>query len=189
MKKNIEDYAIVYSNMLTPQICKKTIKELKKTKWEQHKFYNPRNEGQYSPSPGQELFVTQKTLSTNSIIMEAIWDTVHKYILEDFKFPWFPGWNGFTSVRYNKYSHNTKMKEHCDFIHSIFDGKIKGIPTISVVGVLNEEYTGGEFIMFKDKEIKLHAGDILIFPSTFMYPHRVDPVKKGVRYSYVSWVY
>ena len=64
MKKNIEDYAIVYSNVLTPQICKKSIKELKKIKWEQHKFYNPRNEGQYSPSPGQELFVTQKTIST-----------------------------------------------------------------------------------------------------------------------------
>ena len=29
MKKNIEDYAIVYSNMLTPQICKKTIKVYK----------------------------------------------------------------------------------------------------------------------------------------------------------------
>ena len=81
------------------------------------------------------------------------------------------------------------MKEHCDFINSIFDGNIKGIPTVSVVGVLNDEYTGGEFVMFEDKEIKLNAGDILIFPSTFMYPHRVDPVKKGVRYSYVSWVY
>ena len=43
--------------------------------------------------------------------------------------------------------------------------------------------------MFKDKEIKLKTGDILIFPSNFMYPHRVEPVKKGIRFSFVSWVY
>ena len=33
------------------------------------------------------------------------------------------------------------------------------------------------------------TGDILIFPSNFMYPHRVEPVKKGIRFSFVSWVY
>ena len=43
--------------------------------------------------------------------------------------------------------------------------------------------------MFEDKEIKLKTGDILIFPSNFMYPHRVEPVKKGTRFSFVSWVY
>ena len=81
------------------------------------------------------------------------------------------------------------MAEHCDHIHSLFDGEIKGIPILSIVGTLNENYEGGEFIMFQDKEIKLLTGDLLIFPSNFLYPHRVDPVKKGTRYSYVSWVY
>ena len=43
--------------------------------------------------------------------------------------------------------------------------------------------------MFMDKKIDMKAGDLLIFPSTFMYPHRVDPVKNGTRYSYVSWTW
>jgi len=43
--------------------------------------------------------------------------------------------------------------------------------------------------MFKDKKIKLKQGDLILFPSLFLYPHRVEPVFKGVRYSYVSWVY
>ena len=38
-----------------------------------------------------------------------------------------------------------------------------------------------------DREIKLNAGDLVIFPSNFLYPHKISPVTDGVRYSYVSW--
>jgi predicted 2-oxoglutarate/Fe(II)-dependent dioxygenase YbiX len=51
------------------------------------------------------------------------------------------------------------------------------------------DYEGGEFIMFQDHEIKLKKGDLLIFPSVFLYPHKVEPVKKGIRYSFISWVW
>ena len=190
MKKNIEDYVKLYPNVLNKQTCKQTIKELKKTVWSEHHFYSAKEERRFSPSPGQELLTSHtKSISTHPLIMKLIWETVHQYILKDLNFPWFPGWQGYSSVRWNKYAHNTKMAEHCDFIHSLFDGERKGIPTLSIVGALNDNYTGGEFIMYKDKEIKIKEGDLLIFPSTFMYPHRVDPVKKGVRYSFVSWVY
>ena len=54
---------------------------------------------------------------------------------------------------------------------------------------LNDDYEGGEFIMFDDYEIKFKAGDIILFPSTFLYPHLVKPVKKGIRYAFVSWCY
>jgi len=43
--------------------------------------------------------------------------------------------------------------------------------------------------MWERDEIKLPTGSVLVFPSNFLYPHKVCPVKKGVRYSYVSWVY
>ena len=33
------------------------------------------------------------------------------------------------------------------------------------------------------------TGDVLIFPSNFMYPHRVTEVKRGIRYSAISWVW
>ena len=52
-----------------------------------------------------------------------------------------------------------------------------------------DDYKGGEFIMFDDYEIKFKAGDLIIFPSVFLYPHLVKPVKKGIRYSFVSWCY
>jgi len=43
--------------------------------------------------------------------------------------------------------------------------------------------------MFKDKEIKFKKGELVIFPSNFLYPHEVKLVTKGTRYTYVSWVY
>ena len=87
------------------------------------------------------------------------------------------------------FAENKKMAEHCDHINSIFDGERKGVPILSIVGILNDDYEGGDFVMFKNKKIDLKQGDLLLFPSSFLYPHRVDPVTKGHRYSYVSWVY
>ena len=74
-------------------------------------------------------------------------------------------------------------------IHTIFDGKIRGVPSLSVLGALNDNYEGGEFIMFDNKEYKIKAGQVLIFPSSFMFPHKVEPVTKGIRHTYISWVY
>lgn len=79
------------------------------------------------------------------------------------------------------------MSKHCDHIHDVFDGERKGIPIISILGVLNDNYKGGEFIMFDDYNIKLKTGDLLLFPSVFLYPHKVEPVLEGERYSFVSW--
>ena len=80
------------------------------------------------------------------------------------------------------------MRKHYDHIHSIFDGKMKGVPIISIVANLNEDYEGAEFYC-RGKEIPLKTGDILLFPSTFMYPHEVKEATKGTRYSFVSWAF
>jgi len=57
-----------------------------------------------------------------------------------------------------------------------------------VVGLLNDTFTGGEFYV-NGVDMKLKKGDIIIFPSNFMYPHEVKTIKKGERYSYVSWTF
>ena len=80
------------------------------------------------------------------------------------------------------------MKAHYDHIYSLFDGKLRGVPILSFVGLLNDNYKGGEF-MCRNKKIKLKRGDILMFPSNFMYPHEVKEVTKGIRYSFVGWAF
>jgi predicted 2-oxoglutarate/Fe(II)-dependent dioxygenase YbiX len=79
------------------------------------------------------------------------------------------------------------MKMHHDHIHTLFDGERKGVPILTVLGLLNDDFEGGDFLMFDDKKLNLSAGDIVIFPSNFMYPHSVTTVTKGTRYSFVAW--
>ena len=94
----------------------------------------------------------------------------------------------FSKVRFNRYTKNTKIKKHFDHIYSIFDGKEKGIPVLSIVGLLNENFKGGNFII-NDVLIKIKTGDFIVFPSCFLYPHQVKNITQGTRYSFVTWCY
>ena len=192
MKKNLSDYVKHYKSFLKEDICEQTTLELNKLDsvlWHQHEFYNPITNTSKKISGDQELSTLfSKKMATKEIIMKELWNAIYTYII-DLKFSWFGGWKAYSEIRFNKYSENTKMAEHCDHIHSLFDGTRKGIPILSVLGILNDNYKGGEFIMFENEEIKLNKGDLLIFPSIFLYPHKVEPIKKGIRYSFISWVW
>jgi len=186
MEKDLQSYVKVYKNFVERDFCKETVRQLKTIPFQQHTFYNV-NDDTYR-SFDKELSVSNEYIPNKTILMQFIWNSVAKYVTE-LQFPWYTGWAGHSMVRFNKYDKNTQMAEHCDHIHSLFEGPARGIPVLSIVGTLNDNYQGGEFIMFQDTEIELKTGDIMIFPSVFLYPHRVNEVTKGTRHSYVSWVW
>lgn len=189
MDKNLDAYIKVYDNWLDPKKCKQTVKELKSVKWQQHTFYDSAKKSAITLSGENELDMSwDKNISTRDYVMKRIWDGYLQYI-NDLNFEWFTSWQGFTGVRFNRYVKNRVMAMHCDHIHTAFDGERKGIPTMSFVAVLNKNYEGGDLIMFDDKKIELTEGSAVVFPSCFLYPHRVTPVTKGVRYSCVSWAW
>jgi len=174
-----------YRNHLNNDLVKRTMGELLTTDYNKHTFYNVTSNSNHSYD--DDLFITYNT-STSDEIMKRIWEGIYSYY-QDMNFSWFSGWKGFSKVRFNKYPVGTNMKPHCDHIHSLFDGSIKGIPILSVLGSLNDDYEGGELIFFDNQKIVLNAGDIVIFPSNFLFPHAVKNVTKGTRYSFVSWVW
>jgi hypothetical protein len=60
---------------------------------------------------------------------------------------------------------------------------------LTVIMSMNDGYEGGEVALFNRELVyKLGAGDILVFPSNFMYPHEIMPVTDGTRYSIITWV-
>ena len=190
INENIKDYVKVYDNFLDKDFCESVVVELQDNDWETHSFYFPIKDKYVSFD--NELAVSYNAKDKCSLqLNKKIWNAIDKYITVDFKGfeNWFNGWNGYTQVRFNKYVVGTTMKEHCDHIHTIFDGKRRGIPVLSIVGALNEDYEGGDFIMWETEKIELPQGSIMIFPSNFMYPHKVTPVTQGTRYSYVSWTF
>ena len=187
MEKNLEAYIKTYK-MLDEETCKQTIKEIEEIHWSQHTFYNV-NENSYGTRSGEkELDIGYSQTSTKNVIMQKIWDSYLNYV-KDLNFSWWSSWSGFTEVRFNRYKETRLMAEHCDHIHSIFEGERKGIPVMTALGSLNDDYTGGEFVMFEDTVIPFKAGEIKIFPSCFLFPHRIDPVTEGTRYSFVSWAW
>jgi len=97
--------------------------------------------------------------------------------------------HGVSNISLNHYGTGTRMKYHIDHIHSLFDGNIRGIPVVTVLGMLHSEFTGGEFIVCNDFILPFEPGDIAVFPSLFLYPHEVKPVIKGDRYTFVAWAY
>jgi len=188
MITDLKYYLSHYKGFLSKDICNKTILELESKEFAQHGFYNPVSDDVKNISGNKELDVTYDKTSTKDFIMKELWNGLKKYT-GDLNFSWYGGWAGYSDIRFNRYNETRKMAEHCDHIHSLFEGKRKGIPILTILGMLNDDYEGGELVFFEDTKIKTKQGDLLIFPSNFLYPHRVEPITKGVRWSYVSWVW
>ena len=187
MDRNIESYLKVYK-MLSEEDCIKTVDALeeKDKEFQTHQFYNSTKNSYHSYD--HELSVAYSQIETKELIMEQIWNALKQYHL-DFEFPWYNSWNGYSEVRFNRYRVDTQMALHCDHIHSMFDGHRKGVPTLTILGGLNNDYKGGELVFWEDEVLELKAGEIMIFPSNFLYPHEVKLVTEGTRYSFVSWAW
>lgn len=187
--QNLLDYVKVYENHLPLDLCKNAVEKFATVSWQKHTYYDEKNNDlvQYD----NELSVCNANFEEANEINRQIWFAIEKYIVKDFAdfSPWFCGWHGYLDVRFNKYEVNNEMRIHCDHIYTIFDGNRRGIPVLTVLGALNDDYEGGEFVMFEDYEIKMPAGSVVVFPSNFMFPHEVRPIKSGIRYSYVSWTW
>jgi hypothetical protein len=86
-------------------------------------------------------------------------------------------WESFNFVKYGKDQH---FQVHSDHGYSY-------ICVLSSVGYINDDYEGGE--LFFDKfnlKIKPKAGDLYLFPSSYIYSHAAMPVTSGTKYSIVT---
>jgi len=185
----IIDYIKVF-NILNKSQCQNILDILKDYNWQKHKWYRYGDDTENSEKE-KELDITysEKFLEEemSNVISNALLEYQSYFLKEDKNLRYFL--HKSTPVRWNRYSTGTMMRKHYDHIQSIFDGEHKGIPIVSIVGVLNDDYKGGEFVFNNNYEVKLKTGDVLIFPSNFLYAHEVKEVTEGARYSYVSWAF
>ena len=193
-----DKYIQLYSNCFDNVVLKETIKELRSLKtcdrqselisnthWETHSWYNPEKK-EIKSRKNKELESTSKQVKHHDVIMKLLFNHILKYV-QGLNYKCFTGWTGYTPILFHRYKKGTTMAKHIDHITSIFEDR-KGVPILSVVGQLNDSFEGGEFVVL-DKTIKMKAGDLLIFPSNFIFEHQVKTITKGTRLSFISWVY
>jgi hypothetical protein len=84
------------------------------------------------------------------------------------------------ATNYVKYGPGQHFQEHHDHGYSYNC-------VVSLVAFPNDDYEGGELAFsIQGVTVKPKAGDLYVFPSNFMYPHRAMPVTSGTKYSMVT---
>ena len=183
--KNLRDY--VYISQMGSSITDLTDKIFAEDiGWQKHKWTDP--QGKISHSDDIDTVYYREIFSDDKIHHE-----ISKYIVQYGrtyygKWAWASGLRNLSDLRFNRYGVNTFMAEHVDHIRTLFDGEQKGIPILSFIGLLNDDFTGGEFVLC-DEVIPLKKNSLLIWPSVFLYPHKVMPIKSGTRYTFVGWTW
>ena len=188
MDMDLQSYVKVY-NCFDSNICDLTITQLEEADWQQHEFYSNVDD-MYSPRNDKELDISLSNIQMREFITSGLFPIIKQYV-QELDFSWYGSWSGYVPVKWNKYCKNKQMDLHCDHISDMFDGTRRGIPTLSAIVQLSNpsDYEGAELVFFEDTTINLKQGQVVIFPSNFLYPHRVKPVISGIRYSCVSWVW
>lgn len=191
MNFSLDKFIKVTDNVFPEHVLNNLIKICK----ESNKF----NEARIiiSTEGGQKIYPKiRKTLSwpMNNIGIESLTEVhwanllhnvftrgINKYkeeldIKHDFKI------NDIQILKYNLGGH---YKLHVDHASSI-------PRTFSCIFLLNDDYEGGD-LLFKfpnggtEMKIEKVKNRLIVWPSNFLYPHAVLPVKSGERYSVVAW--
>jgi hypothetical protein len=200
LKKNIEDYIFLKENFLEEDFCDHSVDILSKAPWQTPwlvKPIEPQEQQVSSDTPLESELLDFNNLSYKFLqrdikkiedeIMRNIPDVLMEYLL-NLKFDWLQEWTGYSGTKFNRYSLGQGMMKHWDNASHSFP-ELTGIAGLSTIGFLNDDYEGSDLIICEDIKIDTKKGNLVIFPSSFMYPHQVTLLTKGTRYSYVNWVY
>lgn len=126
----------------------------------------------------------QNDLSPDSIKLQGIWqdcfdrqklavdDYSKKFNINNLRY-----WEAFNFIKYEPGNHFMEHHDH-GFSYNC---------TLSLVAYLNDNFEGGElFFRLQGINYVPKAGDVLLFPSNFMYPHQAKVVHSGIKYSLVT---
>jgi prolyl 4-hydroxylase len=127
--------------------------------------------------------------STNEILLGKI-GIIQQYLYQSYRVK-FPHAESCSILRYQP---GQFYKRHVDnlLLSSRFEEIARGVPTrdISIVGYLNEDFTGGEtFFDRQDLKVKPQQGSVIVFPSCYTHPHQSLSVDVGQKYAFTSWLF
>lgn len=184
-KKNIEDYIVVFDNILSNELCDAILHEYSsENEWQPTYVGNGIIERDIRNTDSVSLSLPL-VIQRNAIIRKTLDDEIFKCAgsaIQQYNniFPeaMIEQDSGYELLRY---------KEEQFYVQHT-DSFMKQPRAVSCSFALNDDYEGGEFAFWdRGKKVSLKKGSAILFPSNFMYPHEIMPVTKGTRYSIVTW--
>jgi hypothetical protein len=184
-KKSIEDYIVVFDNILSNDLCDRILNEFANAN-----DWNPTYIGKGVidrdiRNTDSVVLSLQQVIQRNPLVRKQLDDEIFKCAADAIQkynnlFPHarIEQDSGYELLRYNE----------GQFYVQHTDSFMKQPRAVSCSFALNDDYEGGEFAFWdKEKKVILKKGSALMFPSNFMYPHEIMPVTKGTRYSIITW--
>ena len=181
---DLRDYIMVYDDIVNPKLCDHIIKT-----YENHSAWKPAltagdTDNEKSDKRRCEVLEISREKDSESKIIDkdlfnAFGDAMKRY-MRTHEHIEVTNDEGYFLLKYEK---GGSYIQHPD------DGK-HNHRMLSAVMVVSDhqDYEGGDLVFFNSSyKPKLKKGSIVVFPSSFVFPHRVAEVTKGIRYSIVSW--
>jgi len=187
----LDECIFIAKQIIPADLCDAVIKDIETRPWKPHSWHNNATDTCKSEET-MELDIQYSTPELNKALSPFVIESGRIY---NQKYQFKCGVLGaggqfieqFSPIRFNRYKPGQIMRQHFDHIHSLFDGKIKGVPVLTFIFNFNDDYEGADLFFWEDTVVKLGKGDIIMFPSNWLFPHGVTEATKGKRYSGSVW--
>ncbi|MBI5041451.1 MAG: 2OG-Fe(II) oxygenase [Gammaproteobacteria bacterium] len=149
-------------------------------------------------SPATAILISHPKVIQGSPVRQKIHNEIVEYILHGFgqyhkKYSRIEqGTNllmlkHLVGLRIIKYKKGQSLSKHTDK-YTDPDTNSEFWPVVTFTINLNENYSGGELDLLDGAHIfKAKSGQCIFFPANFLYPHAINTVTRGIRYSLVGW--
>jgi len=192
-KMELKEYVKIYDNTASPQIISSFIQYLNSVEFNKASVvHNEKKDGIIDEN-------VRRTESFNFFKDKKSLTKTH----------WYNFWCSFFKEKLKEYSFELKLDTSSSMITSLealkykeggfynrhTDYHLKYPRNLSIIYFLNNDYEGGELNFSNPSNgneiyltVKPKCGRMILWPSNFLFPHKVTPVKKGLRYVLVSWI-
>jgi hypothetical protein len=189
--KQLQDFIFVVRDAVPTELRTKILQEYTKSDEWEPALVGRNKDAKKEIRDVDELAISQPTIiEKNSVTRKAIdaglftcaSSVLNKYAenYKDFAKIYIEKDEGYTLLRYQAaqfYAEHTDASSAFPFQRAV-----------SCSFAINDDYDGGEWSFFGGAHTqRLNAGDAILFPSNFLFPHSIRPVISGVRYSVVTW--
>ena len=173
----------IKKNVLTREECAKIIAESKDFEYDMLK----------RDTAEQSLEANKESLDNNTVVESEEVTFSKRKVSQSAMEPVFAEWDGNPVYRCKvmKYEEGEFVNEHKDAqwmcLSNYWVPNTNKSSESLMVMPLNDNYEGGEFILCGEP-LEKKKGSAVVFPSNFMFPHEVQKVTSGNRYSIMTWI-